>query len=261
MASVRPIPTSYYYSGQGRLGLGDRNTTTGKLSGLIFVGNVTSVKIDIATTKFDHKESMSGNRAVDLTIVQEKNATFDFVSDSLGLDLLANGLYGGKATTAGATATGETHFAELGKAIVLDHPNVTSITTITTVTGTVALVEGTDYTIDKGFGTIYIDAGSTVVDVGGENIIITYVHGVYDRLEAFTTGTPPEKWIHFEGLNTVTGDLRSIDIFRGAFEPLTGLEFINADLGSGEFKGSVLLDPTITTTGLSQFFRERRVYA
>lgn len=85
MASVRPIPESYYYSGQGRLAIGDRNESTGALSNLVFVGNVTSLTIDIATTKFEHKESMSGGRLIDLTIIQEKNATFKFSSESLDL--------------------------------------------------------------------------------------------------------------------------------------------------------------------------------
>lgn len=259
MASVRPIPESYYYSGQGRLGIGDRDPETGKLSGVVFVGNVTSLTIDIAVTKFEHKESMSGNRAVDLTIIKEKNATFKFTGESLSLDLLASGLYGNTAAVTGATATGEIHFAERGKALPLAHQNVTSITSIATVTGSTALIEDTDYTIDLGFGTIYIDLGSSVVDIAGEDITVTYVYGAYDRLEAFTTGTPPERYVRFEGLNTINGDLRLIEIPRAAFDPLTGLQFINEELGSGEFGGSVLPDTTITTTGLSQYFRERRV--
>lgn len=261
MATVRPIPESYYYSGQGRLGIGDRDPVTGKLSGVIFVGNVTSLNIDISVDKFEHKESMSGNRAVDLTIIKEKKATFKFTAESLDLDLLASGLYGQTSAVVGATAAGEVHFAERGKVVPLLHQNVTSITTITTVTGTTALVEDTDYTIDLGFGTIYIDLGSTVVDVLGEDIIITYVYGAYDRLEAFTTGTPPERYLRFEGLNTVNGDLRLLEVPRAAFDPLTGLQFINEELGNGEFGGSILPDVTITTTGLSQYFRERRVVA
>lgn len=259
--SVRPTPTSYYYSGQGRLGIGDRNVTTGKLSGLVFVGNVTSLSIDIATTKFEHKESMTGNRAIDLTIIQEKNATFSFTSESLILSLLADGLYGEQAGVTGATVAAEVHFAEPGKAFSLDHPNVTALTSIATVSDTTPLVEDTDYNVDMGFGTIYVDAATTVVDALGEDVTVAYTYGAYDKLEAFTTGTPPERWLRFEGLNTVNGDLRIIDIYRGAFDPLTGLEFINEELGSGEFNGNCLPDTTITAVGVSQYFKERRVVA
>ncbi len=261
VTSVRPIPTSYYYSGQGRLGIGDRDPVTGELSGAVFVGNVTTLAIDIAPTKFDHKESMSGGRNIDLTLMTEKKGSFKFTSESLELDLLADGLYGSTSHTTGSTATAEVHFAQRGKTFGLDNQNITSITTIATVTASTALVAGTDYDIDLGFGTVYVSAASTVVDIDGEDVVLTYVFGAYDRLEAFTVNAPPERYLRFEGLNTVNGDLRLIEIYRGAFDPLTGLEFINVDLGSGAFAGSILQDPTVTTGGLSQFFRERRILA
>lgn len=259
MASVRPIPESYYYSGQGRLALGDRNPTTGALSNLVFVGNVTSLTLDIATTKFEHKESMSGQRAIDLTIIQEKNATFSFTSESLDLAALASGLYGTQAAVAGSTVTDETHLATKGKAIPLLHPNVSSVAVDKTGSPDVACVEGTDFAVDEGFGTVYILNTATVITVADTPVKITYTYGAYDKLEAFTVATPPERYLRFEGLNTINGDLRLIDIYRGAFDPLTGLEFINEELGSGEFNGTMLPDTTITTTGLSQYFKERRV--
>lgn len=261
MATVRPIPTSYYYSGQGRLGIGSRNATTGELYDLLFVGNVTSLSLDIAVTKLEHKESMSGQRSVDLTIVQEKKATFKFTGESLTLSLLADGLFGTKSTIALGTATAEIHMARRGYAIPLLHPNVSSVV-ISTVTGATALVEDTDYTVDEGFGTIYISPTSTVIDADpGETITIAYSYGAYDKLEAFTQGTPPERFLRFEGLNTINGDLRLIDIPRASLDPLTGMEFINEDVGKGEFNGNILPDLTITGTGLSQYFKERRIYA
>ena len=261
MASVRPIPESYYYSGQGRLGIGERNATTGELYNLIFVGNVTSLTMDIAVQKFEHKESMSGQRAIDLTIIQEKNATFKFTAESLKLDMLATGLYGSKGSVVGAAPVGEVHMARRGYSIPLLHPNVSTVV-IATVSGSVPLVEGVDYQVDEGFGTIYILSTSTVVAADpGQTVTIGYTHGAYDKLEAFTQGTPPERFLRFEGLNTVNGDLRLVDVFRASFDPLTGLEFLNEELGQGEFNGNILPDLTITAGGSSQFFRERRIYA
>lgn len=261
MASVRPIPESYYYSGQGRLGIGSRNATTGELYDLIFVGNVTSLTIDIAVTKFEHKESMSGQRSIDKTVIQEKNATFKFTAESLTLDLLATGLYGAQSAVAGAVVAAEVHMARKGYAIPLLHPNVSSIT-VATVTGATPLVEGTDYTADYGFGTIYINPTTLVIDADpGEAVTIGYTYGVYDKLEAFTQSTAPERFLRFEGLNTLNGDLRLIDAFRASFDPLTGLEYINEEFASGEINGNLLPDLTITDPAKSQYFRERRVTA
>lgn len=256
MASVRPIPTSYYYSGQGRLGIGDRNATTGELSNVIFVGNVTSLTVDIATTKFEHKESMSGQRAVDLTIIKEKNATFKFSSESLSLDALVTGLYGTQSAITGATVTAESHVAKKGTAIPLKHPNVSAVTV---KKGATTFVEGTDYQVDEGFGTVYVLAGGTIADA--DVLAIDYTYGAATDLQAFTQSTPPEKYLRFEGLNTVNGDLRLLEIPRAAFDPLTGLEFINDELGKGDFGGNILPDLTIVTTGKSQYFRETRVAA
>lgn len=258
---ARPIPASYYYSGQGRLGIGSRNAVTGEAYDMLFVGNVTSLTVDIATTKLEHKESMSGQRATDLTIIQEKNATFKFTGESLNLDLLSLGLYGAKASVTGAGVTAEVHVARRGYQIPLKHPNVSGLV-LTMVSGGTPLVLNTDYIYDEGFGTIYILATSTVVpaDPGG-NISINYTYGNYDKLDAFTQGTPPERFLRFEGLNTVNGDLRLIDIFRAGFDPLTGLEFINEEIGQGEFNGNILPDLTKIGVGESQYFLERRVYA
>lgn len=264
MASVRPIPKSYYYSGQGRLGIGDRDPTSGEFSNVIFVGNVTSLTLDIATTKFEHKESMSGDRAIDLTIIQEKNATFKFTGESLNLNLLAVGLYGAASKNAGATVAAEVHKAKKNAAggdnaaIPLKYPNVSSVVVKHGApTYSATLVEGTDYAVDEGFGTVYILAsGSTVQD--GDNVQIAYTYGAFDQIDAFTQGEAPERYLRFEGLNTVDGSKRLIEIPRAALDPLTGLEFINEELGSGEFNGNILPDLTVTNPALSKYFRERR---
>lgn len=255
MASVRPIPESYYYSGQGRLGIGTRNPD-GTFADVVFVGNVTSLTIDIATTKFEHKESMSGQRGIDLTIVQEKNATFTFNAESLKLDLLALGLYGASSAVSTGTVASELHEIKIGTAIPLRHPNVSAVVV---EEGGTPLVEGTDYAVDEGFGTVYPLATGAGVD--GDTWDIAYTYGAYDQIDAFTQATPPERYLRFEGLNTVDGSLRLIEVPRSAFDPLTGLEFINEELGAGEFAGTILPDLTITDASKSQYFRERRVAA
>jgi hypothetical protein len=264
MATYRPTPTSYYYSGQGRLGIGTRQSN-GTLDHVQFVGNVTSLTLDIEVTKFEHKESMTGDRAVDFTVIQEKNATFSFTSESLILPLLAAGLYGSSGTAAGSSVTNELHEAKRGYAIPLAHPDVSSLTIETTAMTPVPLVEGDDagddYQVDYEFGTVYINSDSTVVTSAtvATNVSIDYTYAGYDYVEAFTTGTPPEKYLRFEGLNTLDGDLRLIEIYRAAFDPLTGMEFINEEVGSGEFGGNALPDLTITDTAKSKYFRERRI--
>lgn len=252
MAEVRPTPTSYYYSGQGRLGMGVRDAATGRFDEMLFIGNVTSLTIDIAVQKFEHKESMTGQRAIDLTVVQEKNATFKFTAESLNLDLMAVALYGASAAVTSGSVASESHKIKKGQAIPLRYPNVSNVV----VTG----VDAADYDVDSKFGTIYIKADAASA-ADGETITVAYSYGAHSKLEAFTQSTAPERYFRFEGLNTVDGSFRIIEIPRGAMEPMTGMELINEELGTGEVSGTILPDLTIVTPGISQYFRELRVAA
>ena len=253
MASARPIPTSYYYSGQGRLGIGTRNASSGQLDNVLFIGNVTSLTIDIGTQKFEHKESMSGSRATDVSINQEKNASFKFNSESLRLDLLELGLYGTRSTVGSGSVVGETHVVKKGYAIPLKHPNVSSV--VVKKAGA-PVTESGNWDRDDKFGTVYILAGSAALS-DGDTVTIDYSYAARDKIEAFTQATAPERYLRFEGLNTVDGSFRMIEIPRGAFDPMTGMELINEELGGGEFSGSILPDLTIVN-GDSQYFREHR---
>jgi len=255
MAVVRPIPTSYYYSGQGRLGIGDRDPVTGAFDNVQFVGNVTSLALDISIQKFEHKEAQSGDRAIDLTVVQEKNATFKFTAESLNLSLLATGLYGESSTVNTGTVTAEAHKAKRGYAVPLKHPKLTAAPVVKILAVTIAAAGNWDY--DDDFGTIYILAGAVGI-ADNDILLIDYTYAAYTKVEAFTVQTPPERYLRFEGLNTTDGSIRLLEIPRAAFDPLTGLEFINEELGQGEFGGSCLPDLTVVTAGVSRYFREKR---
>lgn len=258
--NARPIPESYYYSGQGRLGIGDRDPVTGKFSNVIFPGNVTSLTVDISTDKTEHKESMTGQRTVDRTIITQKNATFAFTAESLVKELMAVGLFGAYTDLPAGTVADEEHtVGNPGSAIVLENQNVSDVVvTLDGGAGTPAV--DVDYEVDHGFGTIYIKAGSTLL-VKDAKVKVAYDYGKRTRIDAFTQGTPPERYLRFEGLNTDNGDLVLLEIPRAAFDPVTGREYINEEFGTAEFQGNILLDNTITAQGLSQFFRETRVTA
>lgn len=251
---TRPIPSSYYYSGQGRLLIGSRNAQGGGQN-FVAVGNVTSLTVDIATTKFEHKESMSGQRSTDLTIITEKKATMKFSTESLSLDNLVLGLYGAKTTTISTVVVAEPHPYVTGGIIALKSPKVTAVVVRV---GAATAVLNTDYVIDPDFGTIYPSATSSVI-ITGSTVLVDYTAGVVTRMDAFTQGTPPERFLRFEGLNTINGELVLLEMPRTAIDPLTGLEMINTDLGKADFSGNILLDSLITTAGVSQFFTQRTI--
>lgn len=249
-----------YYSGQGSLYVAKRNSLTGKPEGFLAVGNVPELTINIETTKFEHKESESGARLIDLTLITEKKGLFEFTLENLSLDNLALGLWGTKATVAGGTiAAGAEEIvipmgSTAGMRFPLAHPNVTALT-VTGPGGTPTHALGTDYEVDAKNGVIIIKGGIvTGAASAASSIEVGYTYAGYVKMDAFTDSTPPERWLRFEGLNTVDGKSVIIDMFKAQFEPLTGYALINEELGSVSMKGNVLAD-ALQTVG-SQFFRQ-----
>lgn len=254
MAGTRPIPKSYYYSGQGRVLLGDRDPVTGAGSNFRGIGNCTALSFEVTSEKFEHTESMSGLRATDLVIPKEKKATIKFTCESLSLDNLALGLFGSVGTVAGASVVDEVQKYVAGGSIPMGNGGITGIVTVKTgaAPGTATAVAPEKFTVDTDFGMIYpLDPTAFT----GANVYLSYTHSGHKRLDVFTQALPPEKFLRFEGLNTTNDDIVLIAASRVAFDPLPATQLINEELGSAEFTGNVLLDPTITVG--SKFFTQR----
>lgn len=246
--------SNYYYSGQGSLYVAKRDTS-GKPLGFIPIGNVPELTIDIEISKFEHKESESGNRLLDLSIVKEKKGKFKMKVENLSLDNLALGLYGEKAAQAGGSVTAEAVKFYKGMRMPLAHPNVSAVV-VKDVTDTTTYVAGTDYTVDAANGTLIFPASGSLITEAAV-LHVSYTYGAYSNLEAFTSAESPERWLRFEGLNTVDGSHVVIDCYRAQFDPLTGYALINEEIASLDMNGSLLADSNISSG--SKFFRQRNV--
>lgn len=255
-----------YYSGQGSLYIAERDATTGKAKGFLAIGNVPELTINIETTKFEHKEAESGARLLDLTIVKEKKGTFEFKLENLNLDNLALALWGTKATVAGGTvaagAAGEVvtipQAASAGMRFPLANPKISAVTVNDGATGLVPYVLGTDYTIDATNGVIIISGAIvTAAASAGTTIKVSYTYAGYTKVDAFMQNSAPERWLRFEGINTVDDSTVIVDMFRAQFDPMTGYALLNEELGVVDMKGSILAD-SLQSSG-SKFFRQVNV--
>lgn len=261
--------TNYYYSGQGSLYAAKRDPATGKPLGFTRIGNVPALSIDIEVDKFEHKEAESGNRSLDLTIVKEKKGKFTFTMESVTPDNLAMGLFGTAATVAaGTVAVGTPEIIKIpagtkaGMRFPLANPNVSSVV-VKDNAGAVTYDVNDDYMVDAKNGVIILGNNSTAGDIvtacasADINIKVSYSYGTYTNMDAFTSGVAPERYLRFEGLNTVDGSNVIVDMFRAQFDPLTGLQLINEEISAPEMKGAILADPFVSSG--SQFFRQRIV--
>lgn len=257
MGTNRVIPQSHYYSGQGRLIIGERDPKTGRPINLREVGNCTALELTVQTTKSDHKESMSGERAIDLTLVTEKSATFKFTCESVSLENLALGLWGSIQSSEAATVVDQEHKVGPGALIALPHQMVTTVTIMDKAAVPVAVPAGM-YSVDPEFGTIRFSNDYVATGVGVDLGVVSISYEAeadIKTLHGLTEVMPPERFVRFEGINTVDGDLVLVEIPRSSFEPLASLPLINDELASFEVTGTALRDNLIVTDG-SKYYRQ-----
>lgn len=95
-----------YFSGQGVVMIGDRDAN-GKPKGLIPVGNVSALKLGLATTVLEHKESQSGSHAIDLRLITEIKSSLSMTIENFSSEALARSLAGTATVKPSATVTDE----------------------------------------------------------------------------------------------------------------------------------------------------------
>lgn len=250
MAVNRPVPRSAYYSGQGRLIIGERDPQTGKPLNMYQVGNCTALEITIATTETDHKESMSGERAIDFTVVSEKNATFSITCESLSLKNLALGFWGSTGEEAAGSAADIPVAMAPGAYITLPHQNI-DLASFELLDAADAAVDEELYEFDHEFGVIRFADTATVVAATSN-----YDYNGVTRLDALTQVAAPERFVRFEGINTINGELVLVEIPRAQFSPLQNLPLINEEVASFTMEGKILQDQLAVGEGDIRYYRQ-----
>lgn len=122
-----------------------------------------------------------------------------------------------------------------------------------TCRGTVAMVDGTDYT--KGKAGIQIAATATRFALGLPITISTYTKASAEVTQALVSSAAEYK-LEFDGLNEVdSGNPFYVRIHRIKFGVTAGIDMIADDFGALELKFDVLQDTTISGAGISQYFK------
>ena len=199
--------------------------------------------------------------------------TFEFTVENLSMDNLAMGMWGEKQAIAGATvATGTPEELKVGKFIAgavyaLNHPKVSTVV-VKDSTGTTTYVQYNpanpsvpgDYILDAINGTIEPVVGGAIATAtasSGVTLKVSYTYAAHDKVDAFTKAAAPERWLRFQGINTIDDSRVIVDLFRAQFDPMTDYGLINEELGSVKLNGTLLADATRLTG--SKFFSQRNL--
>lgn len=232
----------YYASFQGRVYLAERDAFGNPINTRM-PGNVASLTISLDTDVIEHFESMSGQRAVDLLLVKQKKANVSLVIEEFTEENLALALYGSAIFSAGGTVTAETVGGAspvVGERYFLAHQKISNLTLQDSASSPTTLTDGVHYTVDLDFGAVVF------LDLTGLTppFKANYSYGAVDEVSIFTQPIP-ERYLRFEGVNTATGNTKTlVELYRVAFSPAKQIDFITDDLAKFELEGSLLADPT-----------------
>ena len=249
--------TSFYYSGQGSVLLAERDVS-GNALGFTPVGNVTALTLGIEVSKLEHKESVSGSRGIDKTLIQEVNVSMSMVMESLFKENLAVALYGSSSSVAAGSISDEQVVARHDKWVALSEPNLSAVVIGDDAVPTNTYIEGTDYLLNAAAGSFMALSTGGIADA--QTVFVDATTGGHDVVEGFISSAAPERWLRFEGLTTAEGDKTVVvDVYKFAIDPLAELALINEELAEMTVEGSVLQDTTKPTGGTSQYFRQQYV--
>lgn len=136
MAGQNNVEESKYYSGQGLVLISDRDSL-GNPTGFEHIGNICELSIAIDVTEFEHKECTSGQRAIDLTITTETDIEVEMVVESLTAENLKDALFGTVTSVAAGSVGSLINRGQVGKGVLTDHLNISSVVVVSAATGTV----------------------------------------------------------------------------------------------------------------------------
>ena len=240
----------YSYIGAGKIYLAP--LTSGVVSGAArHIGNVSALEFSVDIDKKDLLDftNCAGGKTNSYSRIQGVTANMSIYD--ISAENLALAFRGTTSAHTGATQTSEAQTAYVGGFIKTDYVPDTDTIVVKDVTDVTTYTEGTDYEVTPG-GITIIDPAPTIVDT--DVLHITYTSQTSSMIEALTSASNEFKLV-FAGLNKAQEcEPLIIDVFRFKPDPAQAMPFIGDEFAVLELSGEVLIDDSVTTAGLSQYF-------
>lgn len=236
----------YSYLGSGKVFMKEY----GASAGLKFIGNVSQLSFAVTEDTKELKDYTQPGGGTYNEVRRVSSIEMTLVGHDFSPDNLARVLYGSTTAITGATVTDEPAVAYKDSLVPLANIPA-SITQVTGGGGTPTYVAGTDYELTE--AGLYIPAASTIADAAA--ILVDYTSANADVVQALVN-SGKEYTLVFEGLNEArSGKATIVTVHRARVGATKNLGLIGDDYGALEVSGKLLKDTTITTAGLSQYFK------
>ncbi len=226
------------FRGQGKVFVA--LVTAGVVGAGKFLGNVTALSLTPEVEKLEHKESTSGKRAVDTTLIVSRKVSMGATLEDFSPETMAIVFQGAQTATVAGTVTGETLPAALvaGDYVALANTDVTTVVIKDSAGVAATLVAGTDYAIESAkHGSIQILNVGTYV----QPFKADYGYGASIKTDIMSGGSKTYE-LRFEGLNTAEDDTPVLVKCRVQLDPGQKLDLIGDAFGSTEMSGDVLFN-------------------
>lgn len=246
----------FYYSGQGEVWLAP--IVNGVEGAYVHIGNVPTLEISNEITKLEHKESTSGKRLTDKTLIQEIAAGFSLTMEDWGRKNLAIALQGtlsaiaaasvtaesvglaGNVGSANAMKVGDMYPLKFGNILSTPAPVVKDSTTPTALTLVAA-----DYELDRKYGSIKVLRTTTT---GAAPIVgpykIDYSYGD-QAVVALLNAARVTYALRLHAINTAENDKPMLaQLWQLDLDPSQTLPLIQDEIAQFTLEGSVLADAT-----------------
>lgn len=237
--------STYSYIGKGKTYIGKRGGFAKK-----FVGNISSLSLAVTEKKIDLLDFTQAGGGKDDTVSRIEEVAASMNLHQLSPENLALALFGNTTAVTAAPVTDEVHAGYKGGLIRLDNlPDPATPVVVTNSAGTTTYDVDVDYVQTK--SGIEITSASTIVEAA--DLKISYTKLPADVVQLLSNAAD-EYSLTFEGLNEAkSGRAVVVDLHKVKFSPAQKLDLIGDDFAGLEITGEVLLDDTITGTGLSKY--------
>ena len=159
---------NFYFSGQGVVLIGERDTVTGKPKGLRSVGNVTDLSINTTVETLEHQESQTGQRSIDLRLTTQTTVEVVATLENFVAENLKLALRGDNTQVKAGTVTDEEVKSYFGKVSAVEHIKVSNFDIGVGVPSLTLFVDDDtpyDYKLNTEAGSVLFNDGSqTPVD-------------------------------------------------------------------------------------------------
>lgn len=241
-----------YFNGQGKV---DIAPASGGAPSTAFrwMGNAPAFKFLPEATVGEHKESYTGNKAIDLRIRSELKASIEITFEQIDTENLKLIGVGETVTQSTSPVSAESLVGSttpaIGQVFYLANVDVSSLV-ITDSTGSPkTLVLNTNYSADTKTGRIELLDVTTGGPYTGP-LKAAYTPAAASRVKLFTAATT-EYWVQFSGVNTAVSGSPKVkaEFYRVSFDPAE-FDFITDGDQPAQFtiRGTALIDSTKTAS-------------